>query len=60
MLFRIKPGHSFRDHDDTIKGAGELIELDEDAAQVHAQKIEPAEAVQTPAVHDDGDGPDAA
>jgi hypothetical protein len=44
MLFRIKPGHSFRDHDDSIKGAGELIELGEDAAQLHAQKIEPAEA----------------
>lgn len=58
MLFRIKPGHSFRDHDDTIKGAGELIELDVDTAQLHAHKVEPAEAVQTPAVHDDG--PDAA
>lgn len=48
MLFRIRPGFSFRDHDDTIKGAGETIELDEESAQIHAHKVEPAPAETPP------------
>jgi hypothetical protein len=40
MLYRILPGHSFRVDDETVKGAGELIELSEDTARLHAGKVE--------------------
>ncbi len=44
MHYRIKPGHSFRDSDDSIKTAGELIELSPDVAAQHADKVELADS----------------
>jgi hypothetical protein len=43
MLYRILPGHTFRVDDDTVKGAGEEIELSEDTARLHAGKVEPVD-----------------
>ena len=42
--YRIRPGHSFRDSDGSTKSGGDLIELGEDIAQLHADKVEPAES----------------
>jgi hypothetical protein len=44
MHYRIKPGYSFRDSDDSIKTGGELIELSPDVAAQHAEKVEVIEA----------------
>jgi hypothetical protein len=41
MKFRIKPGASFRDSDDSIKTGGQTIELPPDMAAQHADKVEP-------------------
>jgi hypothetical protein len=43
MHYRIKPGYSFRDSDDSLKTGGELIELSPDVAAQHADKVELAE-----------------
>lgn len=40
MKYRIKPGHSFRDSDNTIKTGGDQIELDDEAAKAHADKVD--------------------
>lgn len=38
--YRILPGASFRDVDGTVKTGGESIELPEDLAAQHADKLE--------------------
>jgi hypothetical protein len=45
MHYRIRPGHTFRDSDDSIKGAGEIIELAADTAKLHADKVDLVQAV---------------
>lgn len=40
MKYRILPGHSFRDSDNTVKTGGDTIELSEDVAKAHADKVE--------------------
>ena len=37
----IRSGCRFRTADGQVKSAGEVIELDDDVAQVHADKLEP-------------------
>ena len=44
MKYRIKPGASFRDSDDSIKTGGQTIELSQDVAALHADKVEPLDA----------------
>lgn len=39
--YQIRPGESFRDSDDTVKGGGQLIELCDEMAVVHRDKITP-------------------
>lgn len=48
--YRINPGYSFRDSCNTVRGGDELIELAEDFAQQHREKVtqveEPAGAAE--------------
>lgn len=44
MKYKIKPGHSFLDSDGTRKEGGAVIELSDDVAAAHADKIDPAPA----------------
>ena len=44
MHYRIKPGNSFLDVDGKIKTGGDTIDLSDDAAAAHAEKIEPCAA----------------
>lgn len=44
MHYRIKPGYSFLDADSKIKTGGDTIDLSDDAAAAHAEKIEPCAA----------------
>lgn len=37
--YRINPGYSFRDVDGSIKAGGETIELSDDVAEAHAEKV---------------------
>lgn len=39
--YRIRPGASFRAPDDSIKTGGQFIELPEELAEHHADKVEP-------------------
>lgn len=39
--YKIRPGESFRDSDGSIKGGGETIELCDEMAAVHRDKIVP-------------------
>lgn len=38
--YKILPGHSFRDSDDSVKSGGDDIELSEEFAAQHADKVE--------------------
>lgn len=51
QTYRIRSGAQFLLHDGTRLGAGELIELEHDVAQAHADKLEhiPAVAADAPA-----------
>jgi hypothetical protein len=53
---RIRSGCRFRLPDGTLRTEGDVIELDDDVAQAHADKLEavPEEPVQAPAL-DDGE-----
>lgn len=42
--YLIRPGEQFRDSDGTVKGGGEMIELDADMAKLHAGKVDPVPA----------------
>jgi hypothetical protein len=48
MKYKILPGNSFRDTDGSVKTGGELIDLDEDAARIHADKVEPVAVASSP------------
>jgi hypothetical protein len=52
--YRIRSGGRFRLADGTLKTVGDVIELDDDVAQMHVDKLEPAaeELVQAPALAD--------
>jgi hypothetical protein len=41
--YLIRSGCRFRTADGQVKVAGDVIELDDDVAQVHAEKLEPVE-----------------
>jgi len=41
--YLIRSGCRFRTADGQVKSAGDVIELDDDVAQVHADKLEPVE-----------------
>ncbi|MEY8688328.1 MAG: hypothetical protein AB9M53_00430 [Leptothrix sp. (in: b-proteobacteria)] len=47
--YRILPGASFRDSDGSVKTAGELIDLGDDLAALHADKVERANVEAPPA-----------
>lgn len=47
--YLIRSGCRFRTADGQVKGAGDVIELDDDVAQVHADKLEPVQAEPDPA-----------
>ena len=51
QTYRIRSGAQFLLHDGTRLGAGELIELEHDVAQAHADKLEhiPVAAADAPA-----------
>lgn len=51
--YRIRPGYSFRDSDESVKTAGDTIELADDVAAANAEKIEPLET--TPSAPSDAD-----
>lgn len=42
--YLIRSGCRFRTADGQVKSAGDVIELDDDVAQVHADKLEPVQA----------------
>lgn len=42
MKYRIKPGFTLVDSDGSLKTGGELIDLSNDFAQAHPDKVEPA------------------
>jgi hypothetical protein len=54
--YRIRSGYRFRLPDGALKTAGDVIELDDDVAQMHVDKLEPVaeEPVQAPALADEG------
>lgn len=57
--YKIRSGCSFRVSDTKVKQGGELIDLEDDVAATHADKIEPvddAEPVQTSEQTDAGGG----
>ena len=39
-FYKIRPGHSFRVDDGSVKQAGDVIELGSDVAQMHIEKIQ--------------------
>ena len=39
MKYIIQPGHSFVDSDGTVKTGGQVIELSDDVARTHADKV---------------------
>jgi len=41
--YLIRSGCRFRTADGQVKVTGDVIELDDDVAQLHAEKLEPAE-----------------
>lgn len=40
MFYKIKGGHSFRDADGSVKTGGQFIELDDDTAETHDDKLD--------------------
>lgn len=40
MFYKIKGGCSFRDSDGSIKTGGEFIELDDETAELHKDKLD--------------------
>jgi hypothetical protein len=38
--YMIRPGFTFVDHQNTVKGGGEIIELEDDIAALHLHKLE--------------------
>lgn len=49
MKYRILPGYSFRDSDETIKTGGDTIELSDDIATKYADRVEALDAPAAPA-----------
>lgn len=43
MKYRIKPGYSFRDSDNSVKSGGDIIDLDAAALAIHGDKVEAIE-----------------
>lgn len=61
--YKIRPGESFRDSDGSIKGGGETIELCDEMAAVHRDRIEPLpeeNAVEPAASEASGEAPGGA
>jgi hypothetical protein len=40
MIYKIRPGYSFLDSDGSTKTGGELIELSDDFANQHCEKVQ--------------------
>lgn len=51
--YRIRTGAAFRQADGSLLSGGDVIELDDDVAQAHADKLDP---VQTPAQSESATG----
>ena len=43
MKYRIKPGYSFRDSDNSVKTGGDVIELDAESLAIHGDKVDPVD-----------------
>lgn len=48
-LYTIRPGHSFREADGSVKSGGQTIELGEDIAELHADKVDLVDPLDAPA-----------
>lgn len=48
-LYRVRPGESFRDGD-TLKTGGDVIQLDDDMAKLHAHRVDEVPAEELPAL----------
>lgn len=51
-FYRIQPGASFREPDNSVKTGGEYVELSKELAEQHRDKVD-ADAPLTKAQHDD-------